>query len=90
MKPPIKGMKVSPLGEEYMVGAFTDCVTHFIGNADVVAKYKEISGTDLNKFIGRSPLEMMIDKATGYENSVFSGFADFIAKEIWGEEKPNE
>jgi hypothetical protein len=48
-------------------------------NQDLVREYDRLRGTSLSAMSKRTPLEQMIDKATGKEDSELRGFVEFAA-----------
>lgn len=82
MKPPIIGMKVTPSGGDNMQAAFVTHVCHCLMNGDCIEAFRAETGHDLNELVGRSA----IDLATGRENAMVAGFADYVAENYWGKE----
>lgn len=85
MTPPIEGMKVRPYGEDYMVGAFFGIVSFCLSNDGARGAFKKATGRDLDK--SRSPIEVQIDQATGYDRDTLALFADWVAETEWGIEE---
>lgn len=84
MKSPIKGMKISPYGEEYMAGAFIDFVFYCLHSDATVEEFLEKTGNNIKSLTNRTPIEKAIDEATGYESNQIAEFADFVAENYWG------
>ena len=88
-KPPL-GMTKMPYGWPVMKDAFLGCAQWAIGSKDIWLRYKEDTGkdlADLANLIPRSPIEAMIDKATGHTDNEIVAFLDWVAVELWGEEE---
>lgn len=82
---PIPGMKVVPAyvrGDPIMSGAFVACVTFCGGNKEILEQFEKDSGGAMANFFNRSPLERMVDKATGYEKTRFIEFCDWEGIEV--------
>lgn len=54
---------------------FLDCLDTCIHEHEFIAQWERLSG---KKLLPASPLDRMIDEATGYNMVVMSEFADFV------------
>lgn len=88
-KPPITGMTLIPLGAESppkMMG-FLSFLMFSASQPECRELFKKETGHDLDKLLNRTPIDEMIDQATGHEKTVFIAFADWITKTAWGVEE---
>ncbi len=85
-KPPIRGMTTVPLGIGDNYGSWFACVTHAIGEPSIRAQFKLDTGWDVDSVLMRTPIEKMVDKATGYEMMLMLKFFDWVTINIWGVE----
>jgi hypothetical protein len=75
---------------------FVDTLLYCISTPELVSEFNRLSGCSLG-VDKRSPLERMIDKATGYEavrketvNSEFEKFVEFVYEFVWTRLPPDE
>lgn len=65
---------------------FTDCVWECWGNAAFMREYRRLSGHTLG-LDARSPIEKLIDGATGHEPTLSEvearQFLDFVRDHVW-------
>jgi len=47
---------------------------------DLVTEWQRLSG---KKLVASSPLDRMIDEATGYDMAIMQEFADFVYEFVW-------
>lgn len=85
-EPPIEGMTKIPYGwdDPLLCGAFVACVSWALTENDAVKAFAEHTGTNLRTVVPMTPIERMIDDATGHRRAVFVSFCDYIAEFIWG------
>lgn len=69
--------------EPYMLGAWLGAIHWGIGDADCVAAFR--SDTGLNWVPANSPIERMIDEATGADGQFILAFVRWFNKTVWGE-----
>jgi hypothetical protein len=68
---------------------YKDCVTECAMNETFVREFNRLSGTTINFKDTRKPIEIMIDKACGYDNPYrnkpeeMQKFFDFVLEFIW-------
>lgn len=60
-----------------------DCLHAAIDNEDLVREFDRLSGTHLSKVHLRSPLDAMIDEATGRDADAIDQFVAFVIVCIW-------
>jgi hypothetical protein len=46
---------------------FAQCLHAALSNEEFIQQYDRLSGGHLNKLLKRKPIDIMVDKATGYE-----------------------
>jgi hypothetical protein len=54
---------------------FIECLNMCLYNQEFVAQWERLSG---KKLLAKSPIDRMIDEATGYDMAVMREFADFV------------
>lgn len=87
LKPPVEGMKKIPMGMRYFGGAdFLACALNVAGFHEACERFKKETGHDLNSLVKRTPLDRMIDSATGRDRAIFCAFLDWVVVNIWCEE----
>ena len=86
MTPPIKGMKLLPVGMPLMFEAWMGCVVWAASQEEHRGVFKKETGLDLESLLKRSTLDAMIDKSSGYESHVLASFCDWVTERVWGEE----
>lgn len=86
MTPPIEGMTVRPMGEDYMAGAFIGCLNWAAHHGPSVKRFQLARPDIVIPLPARTPMEAMIDKAAGANRTIAIAFADWVATEIWGVE----
>jgi hypothetical protein len=69
---------------------FLDCLWVAVSNAELVANYNRLTGEHLGEQPKRSPIELLVDQATGYEETVqdveverMRKFASFVKDIVW-------
>lgn len=60
---------------------FQECVLQCAANKELVAEFDRLSGTSLGE--SRSPLDRLIDEATGREEDEIKEFVKFVFLCIW-------
>lgn len=70
----------------YMAGAFLSCVLWAGGDEAIVARFEKETQQSLTSILRARGLDAEIDKATGHQAKVISGFADWVATNLWGAE----
>jgi len=74
-------MALAPTND-LMLAAWIGCVHYALGEPAIVAQYRLATGS--NWLPPSSPIERMIDEATGAEGAFLVEFIKFVNKEIWG------
>lgn len=77
-------LKLQPMGMPYMLPAWLGCVHWAIGDDSIRKLFKEDTGYDVTSLVGRSPIEEMVDQATGRDREVLIRFCDWVTENIWG------
>ncbi len=90
MNPPCEGMKSRPYGEHYMAPMWAACVKWALSEKDARDRFAEETGFNISSLVNRSPMDRMIDQATGYEAEVLAAFCDWVTTEFWGTEETEE
>ncbi len=80
-------MKTTPHGDNIMKDAWLSCVSASSGVGGVTKAFKEDTGIDITVLVNRSPIEKMIDEATGIEKDIAIKWCDWVTKNIWGEQE---
>ncbi len=55
-----------------------------IGHPEIRARFQTETGLSLDSLDRRSPIEAMVDKATGYRDDAIGRFVEWATREIWG------
>tara|TARA_R100001530_G_scaffold1886_1_gene3238 strand:- start:15736 stop:16005 length:270 start_codon:yes stop_codon:yes gene_type:complete len=89
MKKPVKGMKTTPNGinNPILMGAWFSCVSASVGVEGITKSFKDDTGIDITILVNRSPIEKLIDEATGLDKDIAIKWCDWVTKNIWGEQK---
>lgn len=87
MKVPIEGMKALPYGWPLMAGAYMGLLQFLITQPEAREAFKADTGMDVTRALGFgvSPLDRMVDKATGHDKAVVAAFADWVTETQWGD-----
>lgn len=72
-------IKINPLAQRRGI-FFIDCLNRCLHEPELVAQWERLSGRQL---IAHSPLERMIDEATGYQMDAMREFADFVYEYVF-------
>jgi hypothetical protein len=75
-------MALSP-SDDSMLSAWLGCLHWALGEQEVRGAFYKASG--LRWEPPRSPIERMVDEATGADGEYLVAFAVFVNREIWGE-----
>lgn len=62
---------------------FEECLLAAGANTELVTQFDRLYRTSLSKLTVRSPLDLMIDEATGYDKDQILKFAAFVFSYIW-------
>ncbi len=65
------------------MATFEDVCRMAIKDPEFVTNYDRLTGNHLSALMGRTPIEQMMDKNTGFECSEMGKFCDFIYEFIW-------
>lgn len=66
----------------YMAGAWLGCLSWAISTPEVVAAFRAETGLQWRP--GTTPLERMIDEATGADHQFIVAFVNWVNREVWG------
>ncbi len=67
-----------PLPMAYADPAFAICVTEAAGTAELVAHFDRLHGCSVGNLFKRSPIERMVDQATGFADDQMRQFVGFV------------
>ena len=67
---------------DYMVPAWLNCIEYSLGNDAIMAEYREQTGEQWTP--GRTPLDRMIDEATGRDVQFLRDFITWFNVNVWG------
>ncbi len=86
---PVEGMKVIPYGwgDPFLSGAFMECAKWAASEKEVMDTFESETGKSLNRLVGRSPITIMVDDATGFSRDLVASWFDWVALNVWGEEE---
>ena len=89
MRKPIQGMKNTPFGEDYMVGAWLGLLIYTSSKIDHWGKvqFKKETNIDIDKILSAKGINTIIDEVTGYQREAVVKWADWVTKNIWGSEE---
>lgn len=62
---------------------FIDCLMMAIHWPGFVEEYDRLEGSHLAQLARRSPIDQMVDEATGYANAEVVKFIKFVKEEVW-------
>ncbi len=79
------GLKKMPLGWPEMAAGFLGFADFAIENPDIVKAFEEETGVMLASIVNCSPIERMIDDATGRKDEMLRSFLDWLVVNHWGE-----
>lgn len=91
LKAPLPGMTVTPefYGTqewEILLGGFwCSLCNHLIGQPEARKAFKEDTGLNIEGLIPRSPIDALIDGATGHRETVLAAWCDWVTRNHWGE-----
>lgn len=75
-------MKTRPYGWPLMAEAWRGCVAFAAREPEMLGKFIAETGWKP----ARSPIELMIDEASGAKDAVWARFCDWVTVNVWGEE----
>jgi hypothetical protein len=84
LTPPFSGMKEKPYGLPGMFEPWMGCVMWAIGKEEFREQFLKGTGHDLSKMANTSPINTMIDGATGYTEVVMAAWCDWVTVNLWG------
>ena len=85
MKPLPFGMTKTPYGWPMMEEAFFNLVSFGLKDDDTRQQFFDDTKINLDIFDNVSPINRMVDDATGHTESVLGQFCDWVAVHLWGE-----
>ncbi len=88
-------LKVTPVGwgNPLMEQAYIDFIRWAVGVNGFIDEFKKDTGFDLLSLVDRKPLEIIIDKTTGYDNefkSKLNEFIEWLTINHWGLDSDNK
>jgi hypothetical protein len=83
-KPPIEGMKVIPYGFPLMTEAWAGFVSYAANNPEITAEFERDTGLKISSLISSSPIDMIINEATGFNRDLCNQFLDYVTENFWG------
>lgn len=86
-KPPIEGMKYIPYGDDIAIPAWLGLLHYSIGNKDLVERFMNETGIDIEQIGSARGINAMIDECTGRTRDVFVQFCDWVTVTLWGVEE---
>lgn len=84
---PVEGMAVTPYGwgDPILSGAFMGCVNFATRQQQLVDQFEQESGLKLSRLVAASPIEKMVDDATGFSRELVAKWFDWVALNVWGD-----
>ena len=81
----MKGDPIRPPANtpEYLWDAWCSCLAWALSEDDVVAAFRRDSG--LNWSPGKTPMDQLIDKATGADERFIRAFVEWFNERVWGD-----
>ena len=85
---PVIGMTITPYGwgDPLLSGAFMACVNWAASEKSIMDAFEKETGMNLNRLVGRSPITMMVDDATGFSRDLVAKWFDWVAVNVWGDD----
>lgn len=77
-------MKQTPYGHPMMDAAFLAFCVWLIGKPETKTQFKNDTGYDLETLMGLTPLDKLINDATGKTADVIGAYFDWVAVNHWG------
>jgi hypothetical protein len=62
---------------------YAQCLSYAASLPEFVAEFDRLHGTHLAKLDRRTPLDAMIDDATGRDNAALAAFCQFVFAFVW-------
>lgn len=62
---------------------FIDCLYMAISSPFFVREYDRLTGSHLESLAKRTPIEELVDEATGYAMEEMTKFATFVKENVW-------
>ena len=67
----------------YMTPAWLGCISWALGEKEIIAAYREDTGDQFT--VGRTPIERLVDKATGCDLAFLESFIRWAnVQNVWG------
>lgn len=64
--------------------AWVGLCEYLISQPEARAAFKADTGKNLDSLVNRSPLDAMIDNATGYQSEIMAAWCDWVTVNHWG------
>lgn len=84
--PPVPERRHAYPDNPVMAIMWAGAIQHAVGDAEAIAAYEAARGRRFRISVRRSPIDRMIDEATGYEEAALADFVDWFNAEVWGED----
>jgi len=86
MKPPIEGMKTVPYFCEhpYQFSMWYNFIVFMSEYPEAKEAFKKDTEYDLDDILKSRGINSMIDKQTGYQQSVLAAWCDWVTENHWG------
>jgi hypothetical protein len=68
--------------------SFAECAVFCIGQPGLVEQFDRLTGSHIAQMPKRSPLDAMVDKACGVEESQLAAFTAFVLDCVWNRLPP--
>lgn len=86
MKGPHREQRIAYPDNPFMAAAWLSALRFASCHPEIVAAYEEDQGRKFLFFAERSPLDAMIDQATGAEAVALDDFVDWFNEVVWGDD----
>jgi len=63
--------------------AFYNFARFAMAQPRIISQFKDATGNDLRSLVSGNLIERMINKATGYEDAIFSEFLEWLRLTYW-------
>lgn len=83
---PVEGMTVMPSHFDLpgMGAAWLGCVRTTLAEPEARKQFQRETGHNIEALVTDSPIEQMIDMASGHQRKVIAAFCDWVTLRIWG------
>jgi hypothetical protein len=84
---PIEGMETTPMGMPLMAGAWIGLLSWALTKEEIVESFKAETGYDIMDVLNSRGINRAIDEATGHTKAAAIAWADYVTRNLWGEEE---